>query len=98
MMLNEIWDTLQREGKRMMTASLRELNEDSQRFEDFSVLSDGMLLDFSKEKVDRKVMQELQNLASASQITESRSRLFGGETINFTEQRRVLHMALRRGV
>jgi len=97
-MLNQIWDTLRREGKRMTKASLRELNEDSRRFEDFSISSDGMLLDFSKEKVDRNVMQELRNLASASQLEVSRSRLFGGETINFTEQRRVLHMALRGGV
>jgi len=82
----------------MKATSLRELNEDERRFADFSITSDGMLLDYSKEKVDTAVLQALQKLASASEVESARSRLFGGETMNFTEQRRVLHMALRGGL
>lgn len=96
-MMDEVWNKLNQHAIRLNALSLRELCLDKSRFESCSVQFDRMLLDYSKEKIDDQVMHELQNLASICQIESKREKLFAGEKINLTEQRQVLHMALRGG-
>lgn len=79
---------------------LRQLFADDTRFNKFSQLlktpSNGSLLfDFSKNLINEEVLGLLLNLADESGVKEMRERMFAGEKINFTEDRAVLHVALR---
>ncbi|KAI8432576.1 hypothetical protein MSG28_013564 [Choristoneura fumiferana] len=74
--------------------------QDPQRFQKFSLRlptpSDGdILLDYSKNRVDGAVMALLFNLARTRGVEKARDAMFTGEKINFTEDRAVLHVALR---
>lgn len=65
------------------------------RFKRFSVELDGLLVDFSKQRIDEKALHLLIDLAKTANLAEWRDRLFSGEKINFSEKRAVLHPALR---
>lgn len=54
-----------------------------------------ILLDYSKNRIDCHVMEKLINLAKARNVEEYRDMMFKGSKINFTEDRAVLHIALR---
>ncbi len=76
--------------------NMRELFEqDSQRFERFSLQFQDLLLDYSKNLVSDETMSLLFGLAEASDVESWRDRMFHGEKINDTEHRAVLHVALR---
>jgi glucose-6-phosphate isomerase len=68
---------------------------DGQRFDRFSVAQGDLLLDYSKCAVTAKTMQLLQALAKAADVAGKRDAMFAGAIINTTEQRAVLHTALR---
>lgn len=72
---------------------------DPARFETFSTklsCKDGdLLLDYSKNLINKDVMQLLFQLARERKVEEMRNAMFSGEKINFTENRAVLHIALR---
>lgn len=65
------------------------------RFDRFSMESAGLLLDYSKNRVDEKTMQLLVQLARERGVEQKRDAMFAGEKINSTEHRAVLHTALR---
>ncbi|XP_022912897.1 glucose-6-phosphate isomerase [Onthophagus taurus] len=74
--------------------------QDAKRFENFSLRlctpSDGdILIDYSKNRVVDCTMQLLFDLAKARKVEEARDKMFEGAKINFTENRSVLHVALR---
>ena len=69
--------------------------EDPKRFERFSLSLDDLLLDYSKNLVDADVMTRLLALAEAAGVETRRDAMFAGEHINVTEDRPVLHVALR---
>jgi glucose-6-phosphate isomerase len=76
--------------------SMRQLFvDDPQRFEHFSLSLDDLLLDYSKNIVTQETMTLLFALARQSQVESWRDKMFSGEKINCTEQRAVLHTALR---
>ncbi len=78
------------------TADMRTIFvDDPSRFERFSLRLDDLLLDWSKCAVDEAAMSELHALALAADVTGLRDRMFAGERINTTEDRAVLHVALR---
>ena len=68
---------------------------DAQRFERYSARLDDLLLDYSKCAVDGTVMDLLRQLADDAAIGAKRDAMFSGEHINLTEDRAVLHTALR---
>ncbi len=68
---------------------------DNNRFENFSLELDGLLFDYSKNHLNDESMALLFDLAEASRLESRRKSLFAGEHINFTEDRAVMHMALR---
>ncbi len=68
---------------------------DPQRFSRFSVSLDDFLFDFSKCAVNDKVLDGLEALAREAGVEKKRDAMFAGEKINITEDRAVLHTALR---
>ncbi|XP_076749272.1 glucose-6-phosphate isomerase-like [Xylocopa sonorina] len=77
--------------------------QNPKRFENFSLEiptpEDGpILLDYSKNRVTDEALQLLFQLARAREIEAARDAMFSGEKINFTENRAVLHIALRNRV
>jgi glucose-6-phosphate isomerase len=77
-------------------AHLRALfKRDAERYTRFSVEAEGLLLDFSRNLVTRKTMKLLLRLARECGVEAMRERMFAGEHINATEDRAVLHVALR---
>lgn len=72
---------------------LRDLLSDDNRNQQFVVEHDGLLLDYSHEKLDYTVMSLFEKLAST--IYPKIDDMFEGEKINSTENRAVLHVALR---
>jgi len=75
-------------------------SKDAERFSKFSVnletpLDGPFLVDYSKNRVNSEVMKLLVDLAKERKVDEAREAMFTGEKINFTEDRAVLHVALR---
>jgi len=70
--------------------------QDSERFNKFSIELPKMLLDYSKNLIDGETMTTLLELANECEVSDWRSKMFAGEKINKTEDRAVLHTALRR--
>ena len=68
---------------------------DPNRFERFSLREGDLLLDWSKCAVDGKAMELLEALARAADVEGRRAAMFAGKHINLTEDRAVLHTALR---
>ena len=68
---------------------------DPRRFEAFSLNLDDLLLDWSKTAVDGETMRLLAELAAAAGVEARREAMFTGQRINTTENRAVLHTALR---
>lgn len=68
---------------------------DSKRFEAMSLKVGGLFLDYSKNRVAPPVMQALIDLARDSDLEHRREQMFSGAAINITEDRPVLHTALR---
>lgn len=68
---------------------------DAERFSRFSTSLDDLLLDYSKCAVNDQVLDGLEALAKAAKVEEKRDAMFRGDIINITEERAVLHTALR---
>lgn len=68
---------------------------DAERFQRFSTTLGDLLFDYSKCAINDKVLDGLEALAKAAKVEEKRDAMFRGDTINITEERAVLHTALR---
>jgi glucose-6-phosphate isomerase len=68
---------------------------DPQRFERFSSEAAGLFLDYSKNRLDGRTLELLAGLARERGVERLRDAMFAGDKINLTEQRAVLHTALR---
>eukprot|EP01118_Nematostelium_gracile_P007842 TRINITY_DN2576_c0_g2_i2.p1 TRINITY_DN2576_c0_g2~~TRINITY_DN2576_c0_g2_i2.p1 ORF type:complete len:550 (+),score=119.12 TRINITY_DN2576_c0_g2_i2:2236-3885(+) len=78
------------------TKNLKELfAEDSERFQKFTILFDDILLDYSKNRINDTTIALLVQLAKECKLDEAITAMYGGEPINQTENRPVLHIALR---
>lgn len=90
------WHSLERHVKKLSTLTLRDLfREDPKRFESFSIEAAGLLLDFSKNLLTEKTLGLLIKLAEERYLDDWISKMFSGHRINITENRPVLHTALR---
>jgi len=65
------------------------------RFERMSLHAAGLFLDYSKNRIETQTLALLMNLARERGVEPMRDAMFGGDRINFTEHRAVLHTALR---
>ena len=69
--------------------------EDPARAEKFTVSAAGWTLDYSKNRIDAAAMKSLVKMAEAADLKSEIEKMFSGEKINRTEDRAVLHTALR---
>lgn len=70
--------------------------QDPKRAETFSLRWNEFLVDFSKNRITADTLTLLRKLLQEAKVEELRDRMFRGDKINFTENRSVLHIALRR--
>ena len=90
------WKALEDHYASIAPVHLRELfGDDPDRFERLSLKHSDMLVDFSKHRVTDETLTLLFGLARAADVEGYREKLFDGEKVNCTEQRAVLHVALR---
>ncbi len=91
-----VFDRLAEHRRATEGVTLRELfDRDSARFETFSARQDDLLYDFSKTHVTAETLSLLVKLATACGLESRREEMFSGAKINTTEDRAVLHTALR---
>jgi glucose-6-phosphate isomerase len=90
------WRALEQHYEQTKTLHMRALfDEDPMRFERFSLEVGELFLDYSKNRVTTETMRLLVALAEQQGVAAWRDRMFAGEKINGTENRAVLHTALR---
>ena len=91
------WATLAAHHQELGKKHLRDLfADDPDRAAALSLSFEDILFDFSKQRLNRETLGLLVQLAEASFLPEWIQRMFDGERINVTEDRSVLHVALRR--
>lgn len=91
-----IWQLLCAHQKTIANTHMRDLfAADPQRFEKMHLQFDDLLLDYSKHRLNDDTLPLLMRLAREAKIEDWRDRMFSGEKINTTEDRAVLHTALR---
>jgi len=90
------YQRLAMEASRMELIPMRKLFDDNpKRFKEFTACFENILVDYSKNKIDHRIMEELYELASECGLETAIEAMFTGEKINQTENRAVLHTALR---
>jgi len=90
------WQALKAHRKTWNNRHLRDLfAQDKHRFERFSLCLDDLLFDYSKNLVTAETMKLLLRLARENGVEMMRAAMFNGDRINLTEDRAVLHTALR---
>ncbi len=90
------WQALARHRDTMREVQMRDLfAADPGRAEEFSIEVEDMKVDYSKHRVTAETMKLLFDLARQAGVFEWRDRMYAGEKINRTENRSVLHVALR---
>lgn len=93
------WKKLVNHAQEMKSQHMNDLfREDKNRFEKFSIELPNMLLDYSKNLISSETKQNLLELAQECNLEAWREKMFAGEKINKTEDRAVLHSALRGSV
>lgn len=90
------WKALQAHYNEMKSVQMRQLfADDADRFKKFSLEIDSILIDYSKNIITERTMQLLLKLADECGLKDGIEAMFSGEKINGTEDRSVLHTALR---
>ncbi len=90
------WQALLKHKKQTENVQMRDLfAQDENRFEDFHLRFNDILLDYSKNRINKETMSLLMELAKQSGLKDWIEKMFSGEKINHTENRAVLHTALR---
>src|SRR6516162_1592409 len=90
------WKSLEAHYPQVAPLHMRDLfRQDPRRFDKFSLRLDDLLLDFSKNRVTEETMPLLYDLARQADLPAWIERMFSGQKINITEDRAVLHVALR---
>ncbi len=91
------WTAIDVHNQTFAKTHLRDLFEsDPKRVESLSLSFDGILFDFSKQRLTTETLGLLTSLAKEALVQEWTERMFAGEKINVSEGRSVLHAALRR--
>src|SRR5277367_6656801 len=90
------WQNLQKHYDAGKDAQMRDLfAQDPDRFRKFSLECEGLFLDFSKNRITEETVKLLRALAVERDVPGWAKKMFHGEKINITEDRAVLHVALR---
>ncbi|WP_192889837.1 glucose-6-phosphate isomerase [Vibrio bathopelagicus] len=93
----QAWKALTAHFESAQDMDMKELfAQDTKRFESFSTrFGSDILVDYSKNLIDAETMQHLFALANETEVKSAIEAMFGGDAINKTEGRSVLHTALR---
>ncbi len=90
------WQALEAHYREVSSLQMRDLfHEDPERFTKFSAQFNDILLDYSKNRITAETVRLLLDLARQADLNGWIERMFTGEKINITEDRAVLHIALR---
>ena len=90
------WELLKKHYEKVQHLHLRELfQSDASRFSKFSLLSGDVVFDYSKNRITGETVDLLIRLATECRLQEAIQAMFTGARINETENRAVLHTALR---
>ena len=89
------WQALRKHLRTVRRTHLRDLLSDEERTEETRLEHDGLVFDFSRQRVTSKTVDLLLDLARATRVDEKIRCMAEGDLINTSEERRVLHMALR---
>ena len=90
------WQNLTAHRQKMACINMRELfASDPARFQRFSITFENLVFDFSKNRTTDETISLLLDLAEQVRLPDAIEAMFGGERINTTENRPVLHVALR---
>ena len=90
------WQALQQHKQLFENVQMKDLFfNDAERFDRFSIKMDDILFDYSKNIITENTVEILLELAADCKLTEAMEAMFTGEKINGTENRAVLHTALR---
>ena len=93
---SKAWKDLEAHQREVVTLHMRDLfTQDARRFDKFSLRFKDILLDFSKNRITDETLHLLVQLAEESGLRARIDAMFQGEKINITEDRAVLHVALR---
>ncbi len=91
------WQSLVAHSETLKSQSIDALFQTRQdRFGQFSLQREGLLLDYSRQFVDERALSLLLELAEQTGVERWVQRMFSGESVNSTENRPALHVALRR--
>ena len=93
----QAWKALEAHQSQLAHTTIADLfKQEENRFNDYSLTFENQILvDFSKNKINQETLKLLSQLAKESALDESINAMFTGEKINRTENRAVLHTALR---
>ncbi len=93
----QAWKALEAHQSQLANTTIADLfKQEQNRFNDYSLsFENQILLDFSKNKINQETLKLLRQLAKESALGEAINAMFTGEKINRTENRAVLHTALR---
>jgi glucose-6-phosphate isomerase len=90
------WQALQKHKESIGSTHMRDLfRDDPDRFDKFSLRFEDFLFDFSKNRITGETLQLLRALATQADLKGWTEKMFTGQKINTTEDRAVLHVALR---
>src|SRR5690606_24890106 len=90
------WKNLQQHFKSIQSTHLKTLfAQEPNRAEDFTIKWEDFYVDFSKNRINKETVDLLLQLANEVKLKEAIGAYFSGEIINETENRAVLHTALR---
>ena len=93
---SESWLALTEHFKKIKDVHMREMfDQDSSRFDKYSIKLNDILYDFSKNRINDETLTLLLNLTKDTGLANSIDEMFTGKAINTTENRAVLHTALR---
>lgn len=91
-----VWKELEKNYAAVRAAHMRDMFENNpDRFNDFSISLGDFMVDYSKNRINKETMNLLVRLAKETGVEKARDDMFSGEKINTTENRAVLHTALR---
>lgn len=93
----QAWKALEAHQSQLANTTIADLfKQEQNRFNDYSLnFENQILVDFSKNKINQETLKLLHQLAKESALDEAINAMFTGEKINRTENRAVLHTALR---
>ncbi|XP_058753869.1 glucose-6-phosphate isomerase, cytosolic-like [Vicia villosa] len=91
----QAWKELKDHAEDIKKSHLRDLLSNEERSQSLTVEFDGILLDYSRQQATLETREKLFKLAEVASLKEKINQMYNGEHINSTENRAVLHVALR---